>query len=678
MQFSLLLLCACAAAGGAAATHTTDDDNTKLMWSKQVFVLEMLQHLHQADDVLSADLRKLGAEFQWTAPGDFGPATVELVNEFRQHAAGDKALRGRLFTIMDENTIEAVRSLVRLFYYAQDWATFQRLAVWSRLHINEGMFAYAFSMAIQHRADMADVVLPALHETFPHLFYASPAIEAARHFKMQAAERSATSEPLAFDRIVRVNYTSDYAFGRDAEAQLDYFTEDVGLNEYYMYAHHDAPFWLSTDDFVGLKKPRRGELFLYQLHSLLARYHLERLSHGLGPVADFSFYQPIEHGYDSMLVYADGQPMPARPAGQLIYRPEQYERIERFYAMERRVRDAIDLGRVQTANGSRVDLTLERLGNLMQANPESENEDFYEPADMWAHELLGGMRYAPGVLQHYETSMRDPMFYRLYAKLLRQYRAFVDRQPEYTADEVHYPNVRITGVEMDTLNTTFGEYRADLSQAVYVDASRSSVHGVPVDQRIQSVQRRLQHDHFGFRVLLEAKQPARVLIKTFLGPKTDNKGHTYTLNEMRENFYEIDEHVVNLTAGKNVVERNCAEIPGFASDRRSYTDLYEMATRGLAGTAPAGSWPLEKHYRGFPLRLMLPRGQKSGLPVQFFFYVMSIEEASMQTFEHNGNGFVVAADRSFGFPLDRKIDAKKWRAYENMYTFETKVFHREH
>lgn len=670
MKFSLLLLLAACAVGAATALAS---DSSKLQWSKQKFVFDLLQHVQQTD-ILAPEWQQIAAEdlFVWFDKQGpiFGEHTAELVSKFRQYYAGGQfQLDGEQFNVMSDQ-LPAVKRLVLVFLLAEDWPTFQRIAVWSRVHVHDGMFVYAMSMAVTHRPDLVGIVLPAQYEIYPHMFYTADVIAKAQLYK-------AVGQPE--HGVYAVDIRANYTFDQSRESLLTYFTEDVGLNQYYLNTHLTAPFWLNTEHYPHIELPRRGERFLFELNTLLARYRLERLSNGLGAIPTFSFYQPIESGYDPQLRYYDGSQMSVRPHGQSLYTPENYYLIERYYTAERRLRDTIEWGSVKV-NGSTVDLTgsnvteaLELLGNLLQANPLSPNQRYYAAGDMFAHQLLTAAD--TGLLEQYETSLRDPMFYQLYDQLLQNYWLFVDQLPGYTQTDLQYNDVSIAGVEINhPLNTSFAVHHADITQAVGIDVhdaddnqlaslfkyGRRSQHK-GADLHIRSEQPRLQHDPFAIKLILEAEQPAKVLIKTFLGPQLNGDGREYTLNEMRQLFVEVDEHVVDVKLGTNEIKRNCTEFSLFSGDRRTFYELYEKL--GANMDKEAEFEPLESVYRGLPLRLLLPKGTNEGFPLQFFFHVVPVIEG---------------VQRSFGFPWDRKIDNEnQWKKYYNMFFFNTEVFHKE-
>jgi hypothetical protein len=88
--------------------------------------------------------------------------------------------------------------------------------------------------------------------------------------------------------IIQMNHTV-----RSKESVLSYFTGDVNLNAFNMYYRLIYPSWFNITEY-GHKIDRRGELFLYLQNQLLARYTIERWSHGMPDVEPFVYNKPLK------------------------------------------------------------------------------------------------------------------------------------------------------------------------------------------------------------------------------------------------------------------------------------------------------------------------------------------------------------------------------------------------
>lgn len=105
-----------------------------------------------------------------------------------------------------------------------------------------------------------------------------------------------------------------------------------------------------------------GELFLVILQGLVARYYLERLSHGEGQIPIFDWNVPFETPYLPSLQYPKGLMFPERPK---FAKMENYyftygEHVNSIYGhsnthvrdFERRLNDAIDSGLILNMVGA--------------------------------------------------------------------------------------------------------------------------------------------------------------------------------------------------------------------------------------------------------------------------------------------------------------------------------------
>lgn len=93
--------------------------------------------------------------------------------------------RGEIFSIFHNQHLEQAIALFRLFYYANDYDTFYKTAVWARNHLNEGLWLYSFSVAIVHRPDTYGIILPPIYEIYPNYFFSSEVIHQIHEIKQK-------------------------------------------------------------------------------------------------------------------------------------------------------------------------------------------------------------------------------------------------------------------------------------------------------------------------------------------------------------------------------------------------------------------------------------------------------------------------------------------------------------
>ncbi|ETN67251.1 hexamerin 2 beta [Anopheles darlingi] len=668
---------------------------------KQKQLLEVFQHVHQHE--VHTELWEVSKGYEIEKNYEHY-SNVEAVKEFVALYHHGLLPFDEIFSVFDELHREQAIALFHLFYYAKDWDTFYKSMVWARFHVNEGMFVYAVTVAVLHRKDMAGLELPAPYEIYPYYFFNTEVVQKAAQYKMQGFYGAKKVDGV-YNVVIPTNYTGWYVH-TNPDQKVSYFTEDIGLNTYYYYFHADYPFWMGGKEF-GLYKDRRGELYLYKHQQLLARYYLERLSNDLGVIGEFSWYKPISTGYYPNMHYYNGVSFPSRDNYYEVYTPENYEDIEVVIEYEHRIREAIDMGYIVLPDGRHVDLTkpesVEYLGNLVQANPDSVNSRFYKYVALFARVLLGGSmehfehhKVLPSVLEHFETSLRDPVFYQLYKRVVHWYWEFKEHLHPYTKEEVDFAGVKIASVKVDELVTYFDRSDADITNAVDVEVFDETTmkagemkkfgkiaHYQGEDFVIKARQWRLNHKAFNVKYTVVADKAVKGIVRMYLGPKYDQYGHVYGVNENRENFVLLDTFEHEFVVGPNEFVRESTSFPLYVQDRTPYYELYKWVMDATNGVR---KFPLDmtEAHCGFPSRLMLPKGKKGGMPFQLYFIVSPYHAPSVPHHEGYdytlncgvGSGARYIDSLPFGYPFDRPIDEKVWFT-PNMYYLDTVIYHKK-
>lgn len=701
-----ILACAVALASGAVHRFTPPTqfvDETFLV--KQKAILDILQHIHQKD--IFTELKTLSDtlhskeffSFDYDYQTKF--TNVEAIMEFVKLYRSGMLPRGEVFSIMNETHRRQVISLFHLFYYAKNWETFYKLAVFARLNLNEGMFVYALTVAVLHRKDMVGIVLPAPYEVYPYYFFNYEVIQKAQQHKMQGFYDIKMMDD-TYTVVIPTNYTGNL-FETNVESKLSYFMEDIGVNTYYYYFHMDLPFWMTENNFMTYND-RRGELYLFKHQQILARYYLERLSNGLGVIPTFTWMDNIRTGYYPALRYYNGDVFPSRDNYYNLYTEHNYNDVDIVTTYERRIRDAIDRGFFTMHDGTVIDLTkpesIELLGEFIQGTMDVTDKRFYGYMEYFAKMLLGTSvttmhqhRTIPSVLEHFETAMRDPVFYQLYKRIINYYWTFKTHLPAYKTDDIRFKGVKIETVEVDRLVTFFEKFDADITNVVDIETfddthtktdmykfgRKTQYEGK--DVIITASQYRLNHKPFNVRMNVMSDTVQKAVVKIFIGPKYDEFGVEYTVNENRENFVELDHFVVDLVSGTNVIDRNCQEFSRYIRDHTTYLDLYKDVMLATEGKIKFAYDTYEKHC-GFPWRLMLPKGTKGGMLFKFFFIVVPYTTTTTTTHTIDQTMATCVSfneyvdNRSFGFPLDRIIDEVHWYT-PNMYYYDATIYHEQ-
>lgn len=680
---ALIVVATVAIAAGAFVTHTNEVKYAdKQFLHQQEDLLVLLRHVYQPD--WNPQLVSYAKNYKILE--NLGSYTnVDAVKEFyKLYETGTYLPKGEIFNIYNEVHREQAIALFEFFYYAKDFDTFYKSVAFGRYYINEGMFVYALTVAVTHRKDMAGFILPAPYEIYPYYFINTEVIQKAQQYKMQGYYGMKKVED-TYTVVIPYNYTTDYYVDTaHQEQKLTYFTEDVGLNSYYYYFHTDYPFWMGGKEY-GLYNDRRGELYLFEHQQLLARYYLERLSNNMGHIPELSYYTPVKTGYYPRLQYYNGYSFPARESFYNFYHEDNYYNVELVEEYERRIRDVIDAGFLLLPDGKKIDLTkpesIEYLGNLVQSNPDSLNTRYYRYVEEFARLVMGASvtpitsyKVIPSALENFETSLRDPVFYQIYKRLIHYYYHFKDYLPSYTYDDLYFPGVKIDDVTVEKLVTYFDKFDVDITNSIdiepepYVDGKYETFGEIeykPDPVVVKARLTRLNHKPFTYKLSVSSEKNTKAVVRVFIGPKYDEYGNLYRLSENRENFYELDYFMYELTAGKNTIARDSGHFYGFVQDRTSFYDLYRKVMYAYKGE---DKFPLDmtEAHCGFPNRLMLPKGLKSGMPFQFYFIVSPYYEPTLPQYKGYdpivscgvGSGSRYVDKLPFGYPFDRQINEK--------------------
>lgn len=327
--------------------------------------------------------------------------------------------KGEYFGALVKTHHKQALGLFNFFFHAKDWLTFLHNACWARVHVNEGMFVYALTLAVIHRDDFRGLMLPMIYEIFPQNFFNSEFVHEAKKFdyntwskyimyekefqdvyyrsdkfqkfgnyvymkdwkkwqwwKLMGLDERWYSD--SFDMLRENTYTykqdekwstmlkdlkvwwHPVDYSRDIDfyndySSLAYLTEDVGWNSYWYYLNMDYSISLGGDSF-GLNKDRRGEFWIYNTHKLMTRYYMERLSHGFGDIPEYSWMSILEQGYNPQLISYNGVGYSYRPNYYDFKTFANVDMLDRIHTAFHRIYQVIDTGIYQLQDGSVIDL----------------------------------------------------------------------------------------------------------------------------------------------------------------------------------------------------------------------------------------------------------------------------------------------------------------------------------
>ncbi|KOB76640.1 Very-high-density lipoprotein receptor [Operophtera brumata] len=662
-----ILLVVLGLASMAMARPTVEDLQNMDLKQRQMIILNLLSNI--LEPVTNKDIEEIGKSFKLEDNVKLFTKTDVVKNVVNMLKVGTLP-RGEIFTLHVDQQMKEVISMFHLLYYAKDFASFIQTACWMRVHMNEGMFVYALTVASRHREDCKGIVLPAPYEIYPYYYVRADVIQKAYLIKMKKGlldmklcDFYGIKKTDKGSFIIDENVYDKRVYLND-EDRLRYFTEDIDLNTYYYYFHVDYPFWMKETNMNKFNVNRRFELILYVYQQILARYYLERLSNGLGNIAELSWNKPIRKGYWPWMMLHNGVQIPMRLNNQVIVQDPDIGTINLVESYEQIIREAIIKGYIEI-NGLRLELTkpddIEVLGKLIYGK--------IEKTEMECDNCYTAYRYLLVIMK----SKRLVNFVILFKK----------RLPCYTREDLYFPGVKIDNVLADKMVTYFDDYLMDITNAVGL--TEDEIKKSSSDMTILARKRRMNHEPFKVTLDVMSDKEVGCVVKIFLGPKKDHLGRLIDINMNRFNFVELDSFIYNLVNGKNTIVRNSFDMHNLVPDRimtrdwmkklETITDIKDMLMKDMRNMNT-----------GFPTRLLLPKGRVGGMEMMLYVIVYPlklVDNVDLNILDQNRKDFVVdfrstvLLDKMpLGFPLDRYINVSKFFT-PNMKFVDVTIFHKQ-
>lgn len=213
----------------------------------------------------------------------------------------------------------------------------------------------------------------------------------------------------------------------------------------------------------------------------------------------------------------------------------------------------------------------------------------------YSYQPLHTYQIVPSALEHFETSLRDPVFYQLYKKILILFYTYMYKLPFHSYKDLVFPGVDVVNVEFDKLVTYDEYFYSDISNAVYDtydELLQDSFH-------VRVAQPRLNHKPFNYKISVKSEKPVKSVVKIFLAPVYDEHNRYVNLTYNFMNVVLLDYFVYDLKSGENVISRNSYDSQLYAKDPLSYHEIYQLMLNAEGGK---GSWSADQYYWYFPQR----------------------------------------------------------------------------
>nr|AGR40404.1 hexamerin 1 precursor [Lepidocampa weberi] len=576
----------------------------------------------------------------------------------------------QIFSIYHPEDRHQAIKFFEALYYAKDFQTFYKTAVYTRYVANEQMFVYALTTAVLHREDTRGVRLPPQYEIFPEHFINSRAIYQA--YKQKGLNK----EP------VTVEVKNKWYSQKNWETLLQYYTDDLGLTTHNHLFHKSFPTWYEYVN--GKELHRQGEFYFYAQHQLVNRYNLERLSHNIPTVRAVEWEtRKVEYGFNPQTIYRNGEEFPVRYDDMEIQdvHDKKYGKVlvrdVRDY--ERRIRSAIDKQfvlkgeyQVQSLNNTEG---VNVLGQIIYgAHNNEEAHHYYGNLNVYSHALLGRIvdpegkyNLAPSVIEQ-DVAVRDPLYYQLkknYDELFQQHKYHL--RP-YTKEQIEMQGVTVEDVQVTELKTFLEPYEITLNNIFDTTYQGEQQEKEVVKAKVE----RLNHKPYQYTIQVQSQQEFDAVVRIYLAPKYNSFGQKYTPQEQSWKAVELDTFVTKVNTGRNTIVRRSSESTVTHKDYYGITELKQKVNEALQGQ---GEFEINKNYRhcGFPAHLLLPRGKVGGQEYQLIVYVSNYNEEKVtdaQPIYEKGASSICGVMKG-KYPLAKPLGYPLDRAIPNVHVFET-------
>ncbi|XP_037809672.1 phenoloxidase 1-like [Lucilia sericata] len=594
----------------------------------------------------------------------------------------EKIGKRKQFSLFQDHHKQVASQLIKIFLDAPNVQSFASICAYTKDRVNPLLFQYCYSVAIQHRRDTRNIQIPPVAETFPANFVEPSVLQDAR----EEASLITNPDSRAHIEIPR-NYT---ASDIEVEQRMAYFREDIGVNMHHWHWHLVYP---TEGPLEVVKKDRRGELFYYMHHQIIARYNVERFCNNLSRTKELSnLREPISEGYfPKLLSSVNNRTYPARSSNSILQDVNRENNVIAVAECERwrdRILAAIDKGYLEDTSGKRIQLDdvhgIDLLGDIIEASSLSVNRQYYGNLHNMVHNLIS-FSHDPdsrhleeyGVMGDVTTAMRDPIFYRWHGYLDTMFNKFKALLPPYNQSQLGFQGIAINSVEAkinsrtarpNVLLTYWQKSNVDLAAGLDFGPN-GSVYASFVH---------LQHAPFEytFNVLNSSGSHKKGKCRIFICPKSDERGTPLSLEEQRILAVELDKFTVNLQPGRNVIRRRSDEssvtIPFDRSFRRIGAEYQPKNADELASFRFCGC--------GWPEHLLIPKGKAEGMPFDLFVMISNyaddavVQSNNSQDVCGDAYSFCGLKDklypdkRTMGFPFDRRLPANTLNALTSTFS----------
>ncbi|KAI9579469.1 phenoloxidase 2 [Glossina fuscipes] len=564
--------------------------------------------------------------------------------------------------------------LIDILLNAETEELFIATCAYVKDRVNPFLFQYCYAVAVQHRKDTKNFAIKPIAEMFPQNFV-EPAVFKDARAEGELVRNTGDRRHIDIPR----NYT---ASDREEEQRMSYFREDIGVNSHHWHWHLVYPGY-GADEIV--KKDRRGELFYYMHHQIIARYNVERFCNGLAKIKILNnIREPIAEGYFPKIMSSlNNRTYPARSAFSKLHDIDREDAKLEIADLERwanRIIQAIDQGFVTDTKGNNIPLDpkkgIDILGDIIESTQLSINPQFYGSLHNEGHNAIScchdpDSRFLEdfGVMGDVTTAMRDPIFYRWHGYIDSIFNRHKELLSPYEDADLAYQGIHVSKFEVRI--QTASQKASPNTLLTYMEKSDVDLAaGLDFGPKgnIYATFTHLQHAPFEYAINVNNAEnvPKRGTFRIFICPKSDERGTLLTLNEQRLLAIELDRFTETLVPGMNNIHQS--------SNSSSVTIPYERSFRRLGPKYQPTDERQLAEFRfcgcGWPEHLLLPKGRPEGMAFDLFVMISDYTGDEVQQTQDqpsvcgDSSSFCGLKDklypdnRSMGYPFDRRLPEK--------------------
>nr|QCC26462.1 hexamerin 2 precursor [Octostigma sinensis] len=409
-------------------------------------------------------------------------------------------------------------------------------------------------------------------------------------------------------------------------------------------------------------------------------------------------HKPVKSGFAPHASYANGLDFPTRPEHMQIESVGNLtiEKTEEWY---RRVVDAVDTGFVLNQEHERKEMSHENginvLGHMIHGGQHiSPNPRYYGHLQRAGHVLLAKItdpknkfEQPASVVEHYETSARDPAIYSFYKVIDHIFLRYKNTLPPYTRNQLYHSGVEVEAVKVigethastaNVLITHMEHVDIDVSDAVVMTPQQANI---DVKARIQ----RLTHEPFKYVITVNSREQKKAVVRVFLAPKYNWLGEKLTVDERRWMAVEMDKFVTELNQGQTVIKRASHESSITVTGTQTYKQMMLDVATAMKGEHQMYTNKIVHKQCGYPQHLLLPKGKPQGMVFKLYVVVSEynpVQESSTHESEYYGYcghaGVKYPDTKPMGYPFDRRIVDEDQFFTKNIHGIDVVVKHVRH